>query len=809
MSGKRMAASIATLMSMTAMVTVSAPALAQSASARQSYNIPAGSLGSALNQFGRAAGVAISYDAAIVTGKTTRGVRGSYSPAQALEILLRGTSLRATPDGAGGFVISAAPPAARRDSNPRRASGTRPVAATPGETDDIIVTGAKFQNSLVNRLPIKPRELPFSLNVIDKSVMEERGFINPLDVLETLPNVARIQTQLLPTGGSYFVRGLYASVLTNNRPENDSRGAGRRDMSHIERFEVVKGPASILLGPVIPGGVINQVTKSPQEEDFVDLTARGGSYGTYRLEADANTGSLLGSDILSGRITLAYEDQRSPQDPVKTETFSVRPVLEANFSDRTRMQTSVAYTKRNSVPSSLVPANSDGSMPDVFDAGTFLGVPAKQVGEDVYVDAELQHEFLDDLKLVMRGSYQNSTFDYRNSQGGENYVAGRGFGPGDTMAYTYYSHGSRDTQVLYGDVQLVGGFNAFGQRQDWVIGASAQRTKFDSLWAFGGLLGAVDINDIDAAVYGVPDFSTPLSPFSVRKDRLYSVYAETNIRPVDRLTIVAGLRYDDYKVTNRVTGVSTPTDDVTFRIGASYELIDNLNAYVSYADSFIPQNGTTRSGDPIKPESATNYEIGLKGGLWDNRLTLTAAVFSLTRRNVATADPNNVPGQPAYVVATGEQKHEGFEIGASLAVTPALKLDLAYGYVDAEVTKVINANSGQGVGDPVQLVPKHTFSAFGTYTVQTGSLAGLRLGLGARGISKRPAPRFGLEYEGYTLVDALVSYPVSERISLQLNVLNLLGEKYRENIGYDNGTTGTGHKFGNPRTAYVTARARF
>src|SRR5690606_41479989 len=64
---------------------------------------------------------------------------------------------------------------------PRRASGTRPVAATPGETDDIIVTGAKFQNSLVNRLPIKPRELPFSLNVIDKSVMEERGFINPLD----------------------------------------------------------------------------------------------------------------------------------------------------------------------------------------------------------------------------------------------------------------------------------------------------------------------------------------------------------------------------------------------------------------------------------------------------------------------------------------------------------------------------------------------------------------------------------------------------------------------------------------------------
>ncbi len=689
------------------------------------------------------------------------------------------------------------------------ASALAQSASATEDDEEILVTGSRFQNSLINRLPIEPQEVPFSLSVIDRSVMEERGFINPLDILETIPNVVRRQTQLLPTGGSYFIRGLYATVLTNNRPENDSRGAGRRDMSHIEQIEVVKGPASILLGPVIPGGVINQVTKSPQENDFLNLAVRGGSYGTYRLEADANTGSLLGSDVLSARLTLAYEDQQSPQDPEKTETFSVRPVLEANFSDRTRAQASVAYTRRDSVPGSSFPANSDGSIPDTFNAKTFLGVPAKQVGDDVYADIELQHEFLDDLKLVMRGSYQDSNFDYQSSQGGENYVGGRGFGPGDTLAYVYYSHGYRDSQVLYGDIQLVGGFNAFGQRQNWVIGASAQRTKFDSQWAFGGLLGVADINDLDSAVFGLPDFSAPLSPYSNRKDHLYSVYAETNIRPTDGLTIVAGVRYDDYEVTNRVTGISTPTDDITFRIGASYALVAGLNAYVSYAESFIPQNGTTRSGDPIDPEKATNYEIGLKGGLWDNRLTLTAAVFSLTRRNVATADPNNVPGQPAYVVATGEQKHEGFEIGADLAVTPALKLDLAYGYVDAEVTEVINANIGQGVGDPVELVPSHTFSAFGSYAVQAGPLEGLRLGLGARSISKRPAPRFGLEYEGYTLVDAMASYPISEKISVQLNVLNLLNEKYRESVGYANGTPATGHRFGNPRTAFVTARARF
>ena len=688
------------------------------------------------------------------------------------------------------------------------------VSTQQAETDDdaiqekVVVTG-KFQNSLINRLPIELQELPFSLQVIDKAAMDERAFLNPLDIIETVPNVTRRQTQLLPTGGSYLIRGLYGTVLTNNRPENDSRGAGRRDSAHIQTIEVVKGPASILLGPVIPGGVVNQVTKSPQEEDFLDVAGRIGSYGTYRVEGDLNKGALFGSDILSGRLTLAYEDQQSPQDEEETKTFTIRPVLEANFSDRTRAQTSIAYTKRDSVPGSGFPSNADGSIPDGIDAETYFGVPSEQTGEDTYIDGEFQHEFLNDLKLVVRGSYQDSNFDYQTSQGGYNYAGGRGFSPGDTLAYVYYSHGYRDTNVTYGDVQLSGGFDAFGQRQDWVIGASSQWTEFASYWAFGGVLGIVDITDIPSAVYGVPDFTGTLSPYADREDELFSVYGETNIRPTDRLTIVAGARYDDYEDTNRATGVSTPTDDVTFRIGGSYALLDDLNAYVSYAESFIPQGGITRNGDPIEPESAVNYEIGLKGGLWDNRVTLTAAAFALTRENVATADPNNVPGQPAYVIATGEQEHNGFEIGANWAVTPAIDLSLAYGYVDAEITKAISPATGQDAGDPVALVPNNTFSAFGSYTVQQGQLANLKVGLGVRGISERPAPRFGVEYEGYTLVDAMASYPVTDTISVQLNVLNLLDEEYRESVGYATGTQGTGHRFGAPRSAYVTVRARF
>lgn len=702
--------------------------------------------------------------------------------------------------------------------------------------DEIVVVGDRFQNSLTNRLPIDPKELPFSLDIIDEAMIEERGFFNPFDILETLPNVYRRQTQLLPSSGGYNIRGLNATVLTNNRPEGGSRGAGRRDISYIERIEVAKGPTSIILGPVIPGGVINQVTKSPKEDDFINLTARAGSYGTYRGEVDANFGSPFGSEALGFRLTLAYEDQQYPQDPKHTETFAVRPVFEIDFTDRTRAQASIAYTKRDSVPSSWFAVSAlDGSVPDTIDEETYFGVPPEQGGEDLYYNAEVQHEFLDNLKLVLRGSYQDADFDYQTSQGISNYAGGRGFYSGgdltDTIGTTSYSRGFRDEDVAYGDAQLQGGFQAFGQQQDWVVGGSYRWTKFENLWGYGGSLGSVDITDLSTASYGVPDFdSIVLSPFQDFETDLYSVYAETSLRPVEPLTIVAGVRYDKYERDDFRNVAFTENEDVTFRIGGTYELTNNLNAYVSYAQSFIPQFGNMiRAGesytdpnalsDPIDPETAVNYEIGLKGSILDGRVAFTAAAFMLTRQNVSTTDPNNItPGHPDYVdgvmypsfqAATGEQEHNGFELSAVVDVTDDLNLNLSYGYLDTEVTKLINAGNGQDLGDPVPLTPSHTFSVYGTYTVPSGPLADLRLGAGVRGISERPAPRYDLVYDGYTLVDATVAYPLSDIFEVQVNVHNLLDEEYRETVGYDHGTPSAGHAFGNPRSAYVTVRASF
>ncbi len=800
------------------LVTPSA-AMAQAAApdAQRDYDVPAGSLADALNQLAEQSGLQLNYEAALTEGRTSRGLRGRFTRREALARVLADTGLVARDTGAASMTIAPVT-TGRLDLDPLQVRGATVSSEQEREAElarqsaledsaTIVVVG-QFQNSLINRLPVDPIKLPFSLNIIDRSEIEQRAFVNPLDILETLPNVALRQTSHLPTAGQYLVRGLNGTVLTDNRPENDSRGAGRRDSVHIERIEVLKGPTSILLGPVVPGGAINQVTKTPTSENFVRVMARVGSYDTYRAEFDANAGNLFGTDMISARVTAAYENQGSPQKPVEAEMFTIRPIVEVNFSPRTRLQASLTYSERKSVPWSSFPVNSDGTVPAQFDETTFIGVPTVQEGRDTTISGELQHEFLDNLKLVARGAYQNTDFDYQSSHDGTN--TGGFSGPADTGVSVSASKGFRDTDIHFGDVQLVGHFNLFGQRQDWVIGGTLQETKFDSYWGSAGALGTVPLADLPTFVFPVPNFDITLNPFVDTKSKLKSGYGEVTLRPIDRLTIVAGMRYDKYELNNLATGqITQSADDVTGRIGASYEITDGLNAYVSYAESFIPQSGRMRNGDFIDPESAVNYEAGLKGRLWDGRLRFSAAAFSLTRQNVATADPANVPGQPAYVIATGEQKHEGFEASVGVTPTPGFDLDLAYGHVNTKITKVINAAIGQNIGDPAALTPKNTFSAYASYSIQSGPLASLRFGLGVRGISKRPAPRYGIAYEGYTLVDASISYPVSESFSLQLNVLNLLDEEYRDTVGAAEGNPGSGHRFGNPRTAYVTARMQF
>ncbi|MEM9263537.1 MAG: TonB-dependent receptor, partial [Pseudomonadota bacterium] len=549
-------------------------------------------------------------------------------------------------------------------------------------TDEVVVFG-RFQNSLINRLPIEAEELPYSIQEIDRDFIDTRGFIRPLEALQVIPNVVSRGDQFSSGGIDFLIRGFEASILVNNRPETSSRGFGRRDNAFVERYEVLKGPASISLGPVLPGGIINTVTKLPEADPFLDVEVRAGSFGTFRSEIDVNGGSLFGSDAVRGRATFAFENAQFANDIENRQLIAIRPVIEADLSSRTRSFFSVAYKQFDAVPGLNFAIFQDGTIPSSFTPETFFG-PFEGVageGRDVLADAEVQHEFLDNLKLTLRGSYQDTDLDYRNTQGLYNYNFDEGqFGiaPSNPVGNFYSSTGAFDEEVIYGDAQLAWTDNPlFGGEFDVVVGGTYEERNSLSTFSFDGFNAIVDVINFDPSEIPIPDNPGTPVPFFDLALKTTSVYAEAIYRPTDWLVFVGGVRYDDLRNEIRdptsggddtaaddfVQVTVEETDNVSFRIGGTATITDSLNVYASFAESFIPQSGVLQSGGPIGPETATSYEVGLKGSILDDKITINAALFNTLRQNVANfvTDPAT---QLTFAVPVGEQRHRGFEISA-------------------------------------------------------------------------------------------------------------------------------------------------
>lgn len=786
--------------SATALTAATPAALAQSRPAQaqlQDLNVPAGPLRESLITISNRFGINVIASDSMVAGKRAAAISGMLSPDDALAKALAGSGLAVSRSANGAYVVAKATKVG--------ASAALTKANALRVDDDLIVIG-KFQQSLIDRIPISPLELPFSLNTISREDINRRGFIRPIEVLDTLPNV-----QLGGDAGygnpNFLVRGFDASVLVNNRVTNPSRGPGQPDDVFVDRYEVLKGPASIALGPIAGGGVINVVTKLPEQENFVDMYVAADQFGSVRAEVDINDGRLFGSDAFSFRLSAAVRDYEFDAEEVDRQEFAVRPVLSFDAGGATTANFSVGYKRTESVPNVSFPIFDDGSVPEQFGTDTFFGsANTDVVGEDLLVDAQVRHEFLDNLKLTLRGSYQDTTSDYQDRGGLYNYT-GNGFSPANPYVYAYSQVSVIEQQTVFLDAQLLYDFKFADRDQAIVVGASYDKGDLDLFQGRFGQLGPFLIDEIDLPRIGSPQGSAPTDRTSWVDQTLYSVYAEAVIRPIDRLTIVGGVRYDDYEdifvlPSNDIFSRSQQESAVTGRVGVTYALTENINTFVSFAQAFVPQVGVTRTGEQVEAERSRNYEIGFKGSLFDGALGFDIAAFSTTRLNIAVDDPETVGDfTQIFRITIGEQVNRGIELNLNLKTENGLRIDLGYGYLDQEIK-----DSALGAAF-VRNAPDHQISLFGTYAVQQGVLDGLNVGGGVRYFSTRPSSAPMFEFPSVTVADGFLSYPIRSDTTAQLNVLNLFDEQYLESAGFGN-TQGL-QSFGVPRTIVLSVRTRF
>ena len=252
--------------------------------------------------------------------------------------------------------------------------------------------------------------------------------------------------------------------------------------------------------------------------------------------------------------------------------------------------------------------------------------------------------------------------------------------------------------------------------------------------------------------------------------------------------------------------------------GIVWDVTENLNIYGSYADSFTPQAapaGRTRvGGGEVQPLIGSQYEIGSKLALMDDRLLLSAAVYQIEQTNRLF----NPPEDQTIYLQVGKVRARGVEAEATGEILPGWRINGGYTYTK---TEYLEDTQPQYEGlSLTPIIPKHMIKAFTNYTVPGGALMGASVGGSVTWFSEtsggNPSIRVpvtaatpnGLSISSlvrqpsYAVVDLRAGYRISPQVSVSVNVNNLLDKNYYARIS----STGRGNYYGSPRTVFATLR---
>lgn len=245
-----------------------------------------------------------------------------------------------------------------------------------------------------------------------------------------------------------------------------------------------------------------------------------------------------------------------------------------------------------------------------------------------------------------------------------------------------------------------------------------------------------------------------------------------------------------------------------------------LSLYGSYVENFGFGNGRNVDGSRLPPQTAQQWEAGVKTELLDGRLTGALAWFDLTKQNLSKPHPDPALAAQGFSVTVGEVRHQGLGFDISGELSPGVQAIASLAYIDSEITidrgldfDNLDANGNPTItagntGHRLSNVPRLGGSLWTTYEFQSGDLQGLKLGAGMVARSQREGnDENDFQLPGNATVNLLAGYTRkvgSSKVSLQLNLDNLLDKSFFENtFGRFNVSPGA------PRTFLGSVRVEF
>jgi outer membrane receptor protein involved in Fe transport len=551
--------------------------------------------------------------------------------------------------------------------------------------EEIIVTANYRETSLMNSVG--------SISVLGQDTISERAAQHLEEVLNAVPNVTWaagasrsrfVQVRGIGDLEQYYDPKYYPSVgmKLDDLELGDSANAGM--LFDVEQVEVLRGPQGTRFGASAHAGMVKIRTHAPTDTFEGELSGGVGNYDSYNLGLVLS--GPLGEDVKARVAVQQYNsdgyidnERLNEDDSNDFDELTLRSRLQWAPSDRSHYELSTFYFDSDNGQDAWSLENERDTYTDQpgEDNQETLGITLR--GDWLLTDALTLETVVSYIDSDLHNSYDA---DWVSDEFCQQYLCSFG---NDTAREVF----DRDRERWVADMRLLG--NRGDDR--YVIGLYANDSSEDFDYQYFSLW------------YG--DYATT-SDYDT--DR-YAVYGEYEYAATDRLSLVAGLRYerfeDDYSDTNGFS--EDGSDDLwNAELSARFDWTDDTMVYATIARGGKPGgvNTTASANRPwmsppfqdftqgklsFDDETLWNTEIGIKTRQFDQRLGLTAAAFYMDREN---AQLENWMWDDAaglwigYLDSTSDANSYGVELEATMLVTARLELFANLGWLETEVDSI-------------------------------------------------------------------------------------------------------------------------
>jgi iron complex outermembrane recepter protein len=716
-------------------------------------------------------------------------------------------------------TVTTAKPALRR----RTVRSNQPPGPA-AETASVVDTGNGPNNNnsgpplqqapSLGKTGTKLEDLPASVQIIPREVLTEQGTTTLRDAVTNASGVNTGGQDSLGYFDHFLIRGLNAQVYTDGFSDGDQLGGLVHSLNGVRRVEVLEGPGSALFGSGPPGGTINVVHYDPSPVLHFGSSVQAGSFGTV-----TNSDYITGPTTINGlnyRLDTTFSRTDGFRD-LGNRDYEIRPEFSWHVEDHT-LTFALDARHIQQTPDSYGLIYLNGSPITGVSSSAKYSTPFSFANQD-YIRPTLTDKWdvTDFLTINNRLSYTHRDIDVMRNN--DSMSATGTHIVGDTLVGRQLraqddSDGSLDYQF-----EPVWKFHTGPVRHTLLTGFEYQHETLDTQRR------TADLPNITNIFAPTPPELTPASlsflcdaKHSCDNDHLvadyYGLYATDQMDLTDKWKLRVGVRQDWYdetldplitvpgRFTNAglplIGGVSESRNDmpVSWNVGTLYKLFPGIAPYIGASKSYLSNFNSENTFNGIgAPESAMQYEAGIKFSMFNDKVVLNTSVFNVSRDNVATLFANSA-GQEA--IAFDSQLTNGVEASLDAALTDQWHL---LANATAESAVVTNApQAPTTLGNHPQGVPAYMANLWTTYKFSIGGIRGFQVGGGVNYRDKTYSDTTNVNsVPAYVIGNAMIGWD-NANWGVALNVKNITNERYFV------AANGAGGFVGEGLGAFVTVR---